>query len=555
MAQRFLGIEIGTRTVRVVRLTSSGRGFVADLYREQPIPSGEGGGPDGVEAALKSLRLAGVLTGETSAVNVPGGAAMVIELQLPFAERKAIEAILPAQLAGRLPITDEHTVDFAVIGPNTTSPELFDILVVAYPKALCAARLETLADHGGIDPQFALPLTLLEHRAARFLMPDPNGGVYALVDLGARATRITVMDGTRFVSSREVLVGGDAVTDLLAEELDLGHEAAEALKRERGFVAPTAQEETWYQQLLQRGTFERDPGDDPVRIAQSARFALTPVVVGLRQMLSSFTLSSGRPVERIVLCGGGAWLHGLAPYLSEEIGVSCQPVRIEQPELASVAPNPLARPEMIGALSLALCAAELHSGGLELNLRRGELAYRGSLEFLREHALSFAVLLVLLVGAAAFAIWMQFRALDVERDQLKAALGTATQQTFGKQLFTQSAIEAEIRGADSFGFLPSATAFDIFTGLSEAATNQLADVDFEFSKLDINMVSGNLQYTADTNEDDAIRRITAAVASHPCISDEIPEPKTKRVRGRVDFTVRVGATDCRSSGETALAQE
>ena len=35
------------------------------------------------------------------------------------------------------------------------------------------------------------------------------------------------------------------------------------------------------------------------------------------------------------------------------------------------------------------------------------------------------------------------------------------------------------------------------------------------------------------------------------IDDEVPEPKTKRVRGRVEFTVRVGAAEC-SGGEESV---
>jgi type IV pilus assembly protein PilM len=119
----------------------------------------------------------------------------------------------------------------------------------------------------------------------------------ALVDVGARVTNIVVHEGgvPRFV--RILLMGGADVTDALAERTGQEQMEAEALKHEMGMT-----------------TDEGDPKAQAAgRVMEAAGQAFIDQVRG---SLDYYMASPGaRPIERIVVTGGGSRLTGLAEKL------------------------------------------------------------------------------------------------------------------------------------------------------------------------------------------------------------------------------------------------
>ena len=124
----------------------------------------------------------------------------------------------------------------------------------------------------------------------------------ALIDVGARVTNIVVHEGgvPRFV--RILLMGGADVTDALAERTGSEQTEAEALKHEMGMSADN---------------------DDPKaqaagRVMEAAGQAFIDQVRG---SLDYYTASPGaRPIERIVVTGGGSRLAGLSERLFNSTG-------------------------------------------------------------------------------------------------------------------------------------------------------------------------------------------------------------------------------------------
>ena len=119
----------------------------------------------------------------------------------------------------------------------------------------------------------------------------------ALIDVGARVTNIVVHEGgvPRFV--RILLMGGADVTDALAERTGSEQTEAEALKHEMGMSADN-----------------EDPKAQAAgRVMEAAGQAFIDQVRG---SLDYYTASPGaRPIERIVVTGGGSRLAGLAERL------------------------------------------------------------------------------------------------------------------------------------------------------------------------------------------------------------------------------------------------
>jgi general secretion pathway protein L len=499
----------------------------------------------GLNSALRTLVQRNLTQAEVIAAAMPSASALSAVVQLPFDDPKVIEQVLASQLSGKLPVGDEHVTDFTVLRAHDT--ESFDVLVLAYPKDILGARLQELGD-AGVDPQIATVLPFTQHCAARFLHPG-EGGVYGVLDIGRQQSVLTLMHGERFLSSRSLLVGGANIDQALVDAIPLDAHAATNFKHDFGFVAPRGLENTWFQQLAERGAFDAELPCDAERIAKACRDGLLPLLLALRQSLTALSVEHQVACDFIELAGGGARLRSLAPYLAHTLGIDVKAMRFEGPAFTTVSPNPLALPEIFAPLSLALAAAGSHDNGLSLNLRKGSFAFKGVFEFIKERAISFALLAALLLFSLVFMLAMQYRAVAHERELLKASLAEASSKVFGVEVLSKEAVNAEFEKAQAYTFIPERTAFDHFTWISNALTQALPEADFEFENMEINTQRKVVTIKANTASDEVIPQVMDVLEGYECFPKIIPEPKTQKLRGRVIFDLRIEADRCYANSE------
>lgn len=549
---RYLGIEIGSNALRVLRLQKSGRGVVADLFLEEPIPAAANR-EEALRSAFANLAQAGALKAEVVAASLPDAPTISSYLTLPFGDPKVIEQVLPAQMQGRLPKGIEHVHDFQVLGEAPGDEPGFEVLVLSYPERALGTHIELL-DAGGIEPQVVLPLAYTEHRAARFLRSG-DAEAYALVDIGAATSQVTVMKGERFIQSRTLLVGGDSVTAALAEALGTDDYSAEQHKLHQVQASP--------------GPLSAPPpipGTDPmsnIPLQQVAvRIGLQPLMVGLRQTLAALSMRHHLQIDRILVTGGGARLRGLNGYISSQLGVSCEALTVNRSELFDVLVEDQ-QGAVVAPLSLALAAADMEGGGLELNLRRGRFAFKGNLEFLKERALSFAVMGLLLIGAFGFMMAMKFSALSTERDKLSTALSESSEAVFASEAMSTEEIDRQLKRARGFSFLPQRTALHIYNDMSRVLTSTFGVdeeglqtyLDYEFDTIEIDTIRDVVKIKGNADTEDTLQRVKDALAWNeeagtgiPCFPKNIQESQLANQRGRVSFTLNIEA-NCDKSEE------
>ncbi len=217
----------------------------------------------------------------------------------PFTFPKAltesqVRRAVPYEAEGELPITlremytdilfhrsreREHHVLFAAARRN---------VVDAYVEVLISAGLRPVVI--GIE---SLAL-------ARALVP-PQDEPVLIADLGKLSTTITTVERGMVHGAVSIPVSGTGVTASLARAAKLPIEDAESLKRTEGLATTL-------------------PTRRDALIA-----ALAPLVAEAQKAASYHQVHTGRPVQRLVLSGGGALLPGLPEYLSEVVGIRTEP--------------------------------------------------------------------------------------------------------------------------------------------------------------------------------------------------------------------------------------
>ena len=176
-------------------------------------------------------------------------------------------------------------------------------LLVAASRDMVDATLDAV-QQAGLTPVDGRPDLV---RRAALARPTPTTSAWAeaeaLVDIGARVTNIVVHQGgvPRFV--RILLMGGQDITDAVAERLGVPQEQAEALKQQLGIGAVGAR----------RGRRRRPAAPSRHAAARSStRSAARSTTTSPR--------SGSRAIARVVLTGGGSRLGGLVERLQAPPG-------------------------------------------------------------------------------------------------------------------------------------------------------------------------------------------------------------------------------------------
>ncbi|WP_370325034.1 type IV pilus assembly protein PilM [Euzebya sp.] len=297
-----IGLDIGSSAVRAVQL-SGGRG-PATLERlgqvllpHGAVRDGEIVEPEQVAEALRILWQQYKFKGRKVAIGAANQQVVVRQIELPAMAPDQMRESLPFQVQDYIPIpVDEAQLDFEVLrtyaGPDGT--EMARILLVAATTSMVNEILGVLSA-AKLTP---VALDLDAFALLRALVPpdqaasQDEGVGEMVVNVGGGVTNIVVHSQgvPRFV--RILLMGGNNITEALANATGMSWDDAEALK-----ATPTP-----------------PPGQEAQIIAErSERF-----ISEIRGSLDYYRAQSEAvQVQRVVLTGGGAMLPGLPNRLAQ----------------------------------------------------------------------------------------------------------------------------------------------------------------------------------------------------------------------------------------------
>jgi type IV pilus assembly protein PilM len=303
MARRSaIGLDIGTSVVRAAELSFGRGGVTLDRFGQVVLPEGavrDGEVEDGdaVAEALKHLWSATGFSHKRVVMGVANQRVIVRQMDLPWMEQKELRSSLGFHVADFLPIAvDQSVLDFFPLEElqgDAGERQLRGLLVAATQETVLANV--RCAERAGLHVT-GVDLTSFAVLRSMGRQTDLEVGVEALIDVGARVTNVVVHSAgvPRFV--RILLMGGQDVTDAVAEQMGVANDEAEGMKQH---LAEFASDE------------------ELTRVNKAVVDTSLDFVDEIRGSLDYFAASNpGPPVERIVLSGGGSKLEGLADRLA-----------------------------------------------------------------------------------------------------------------------------------------------------------------------------------------------------------------------------------------------
>jgi type IV pilus assembly protein PilM len=237
-AKSLVGLDIGSSAVKAVELKAAGKSYRVAAFGTEPVPPDsivDGAIIDaaGVIEAVRRLFESRNIKTKDVAASLSGNAVIVKKIALPV--------MTAAELAESIYWEAEQYIPFDIQDVNLDYQILDSKEAVAGKSSmdvlLVAAKNEKIADYTGVISQAGRSAVVVDVDA--FALQNAYeanyglevGTVVMLLNVGASATNINILEGEQSVFTRDISIGGNAYTEALQKELNLPFAEADHLKR------------------------------------------------------------------------------------------------------------------------------------------------------------------------------------------------------------------------------------------------------------------------------------------------------------------------------------
>jgi general secretion pathway protein L len=259
--------------------------------------------------------------------------------------------------------------------------------------------------------------------------------------------------------ARSIPRGGEELTVAIGDAFKMSPRDAEEAKHQQAFVA-------------RPGSAMPSPAHQ--RVDAVVREALRPLMRELKQTLAAFRAAGESGPDRVLCTGGAARLNGFVDHVAAELDIATARLELvaDDPfldeEMAERARRADARASVelpAQALGLALAAA---APVPQVNLRKGELAYRTDYSYLRGKQGYLVAAVLAILAFAAINAAASLRGLRKESEALEARLRKQTIELFGEPRLDGKAVSEELRNGPKGGAppVPTMTAYDLLDEIS-----------------------------------------------------------------------------------------
>ena len=411
---RAVGLDVGTRTLKLVELSGSAKAFKVQRFLVRTLPEGTGEEADAARAELIRALFAEAKVGKDDVcASFDSGATSFREITVPFREHDQIEKVVRFEAENHLHgmVIEDVVINWVKVGETKDGSQ---ILIFAAPKAELSADLAILR-RAGIEP------ASIDLDATALYTACETTGVLAehpscvILEIGARTTTLILVDGGKLRSVRAFHAGADAVTSQLQQELSLPVGEAQARAMRPGVsdpdallisTGPTAVKETAKSLRELESDTAVDRREDFVRKVH-------------RELTRSLTAAriDNQP-QVILIAGGGSLLPGLRETLAEKTGLPVTPLALlERLGFRTGGATP-EFDEAVSPVAIGCALKVLGADPLGIELRQDEFRPTNTFDVIRAAIVTAVTLLAVLLGGL---FYLSTRRADAEREKFLTA--------------------------------------------------------------------------------------------------------------------------------------
>jgi len=299
----FFGLDIGSHKIKIVQVQKNG-----DKYRLVALGSASSTSKGILSDAesdltqlaiiIKKLYQETKIKTKNVVAALPQDQVFTQVITLPRLSESELNSALKWEAEQYIPIPlTEATVSHQIIGKvKENAKEKIEVLLAAAPNRLIDKMVKVLKASG-------LNLVSLETEIlaiARSLVVNPEAVM--VIDFGAKATDIAVVENKQVIFTRSIATAGEALTRAVASGLGLQPAQAEAYKKAYGA--------------------------DPQRLEGKTLEAIAPIIEviirEIEKILNFYTVEKKKTISRIILAGGTATLPEISSLMVKKLNLEIQ---------------------------------------------------------------------------------------------------------------------------------------------------------------------------------------------------------------------------------------
>ncbi|MBI4812646.1 type IV pilus assembly protein PilM [Candidatus Falkowbacteria bacterium] len=295
--KNYLGIDIGTSSIKVVELKREGGQARLFSYgfsenRQAEIKNDWKIDIINTAAVINKIWEKAGMTSRNAVAALPAFSVFSSIINLSGVDKKDIAGAVQWEAKKVIPLPlDEMILDWKRIESDGKDDKNIKIFLTGAPRTLVKKYIE-------IFKEAKINLLSLETETFSLIrsLVGNDKSTMMVVEVGASTTDISIISKGIPMLSRSIDIGGATITRSISNNLNIGIERAEQFKYDLGL-----------------GSAESWPGVIPKTINET----VSPIINEIKYTLNLFQGKNEMPVEKIILSGGAALLANFADYLSK----------------------------------------------------------------------------------------------------------------------------------------------------------------------------------------------------------------------------------------------
>lgn len=297
-----VGVDIGSYAVKVCQLQKIAQGYKLIAIGSATIPPGavEDGvlqNPDEVGKTISELFGNLKIKSKNIGISISGYSVIVKKVSLEKMDDASLIEYIKNEAEQYIPFdVDEVYLDFQKLPQKKEGSDRIEIMLVAAKKEIVDDYLKMLN-----DIKLNVVVVDVDGFALENIWETISGKIenVALVDIGASKMNINIISEGISVLARDIVVGSEQLTEQLSNILDIDIYRAEKVKL---------------------GTETHNNKEN--EIAGIYNQTCTQWVLEIKKAIDLYLANNpDKPLQSLVLSGGGSKVSGLAQYIEEETGL------------------------------------------------------------------------------------------------------------------------------------------------------------------------------------------------------------------------------------------
>ncbi len=235
---RVAGLDIGSSLLKLIELEDTPDGWSLRCFAQLALDRGIIGGGlindhDALTRKIKELFKVSRYRGKNVVTALSGHTVIIKKASFSRMEEDQLRSLIIDEAGEYLPFDDIRDVnfDFHICREQEEDPSRMDVVIAAAKKEVSEGYVYAIEKAGAKVMVMDVDSFALETAYEENYDFDADD-IVALVNIGASITNINIVRDGESVFTRNIMLGGDSVTEALKNKLDISFEEAEMIKIE-----------------------------------------------------------------------------------------------------------------------------------------------------------------------------------------------------------------------------------------------------------------------------------------------------------------------------------